>query len=345
MQSLELNIDVSDRVGLERATVAVAVTLPDPGRLPPRPVVCFAKPGAGYAKAYFTHSLPGPGKGAQASWHAANGWIFVASDCLGSGDSRDVVPATGSFRRLASDARIANSEAVIAAEESGANLVAASSMRWYFHYDDVDSSVDDISDFPRRHGNPPPWASVSVPNPTAAWCVTPGAVAPEAAAITVPVLVALGERDVSADPRGEGRAYQSCSSIDLFICPRMGHMHNFAGTRELLWRRVETWGNWVSAANYAILDTSRPTSASARSTTVRRNSANRSSPIIAAIRSSAILISRCAACSSNRPDGVSRTILARLSVDSASRVRYPMSSSSRNRSLTDCLVICRRSAS
>ena len=76
---------------------------------------------------------------------------------------RDVVPATGGFRRLASDARIANSEAVIEAEESGANRLAASSMRWYFHYDDADSSVDDISDFPRRHGNPPPWASVSVP--------------------------------------------------------------------------------------------------------------------------------------------------------------------------------------
>jgi hypothetical protein len=443
MQLFELDIDVSDQVGLQGATVAVAVTLPDPGRLPPRPVVCFAKPGAGYAKAYFTHSLPGPGKGAQASWHASNGWVFVASDCLGSGDSshhhgrdsydytalagaghaaeaqvlrmlasgslsrsfppvsepvilglgqsmggcvtlvqqaryrtydgiavlgysavhttrptqpgtpafvrpwvpRDVVPATGSFRRLASDARVPNGEAVIEAEESGANVLAASSMRWYFHYDDVDSSVDDISDFPRRHGNPPPWASVSVPNPTAAWCVTPGAVAPEAAAITVPVLVALGERDVSADPRGEARAYQSCSSLDLFICPRMGHMHNFAGTRELLWRRIETWGDWVSAHYYAILDTSRPTSASVRSTTVRRNSANRSSPIVAAIRSSAILISRCAACSSNLPDGVSRTILARLSVDSASRVRYPMSSSSRNRSLTDCLVICRRSAS
>jgi hypothetical protein len=38
------------------------------------------------------------------------------------------------------------------------------------------------------------------------------------------------------------------SSVDLFICPRMGHMHNFASTRELFWRRIETWSDWVRAA-------------------------------------------------------------------------------------------------
>jgi alpha-beta hydrolase superfamily lysophospholipase len=345
MQSLDLEIDVSDQAGLAGATIALTVTLPDPCLLPARPVVCFAKPGAGYSAGYFTHPLPGPGTGAQASWHAARGWIFVAADLLGSGRSsqhhgrdacdytalsaaghaaeaevlrrlaastlspgfprvaepvilglgqsmggcitlvqqaryrtyhgiavlgysavhtirpaqpgtppfvrpwvpRDVVPATASFRRLAADPRIPNGGAVTEAEETGANARAVAAMRWYFHYDDVGSSVDDISDFPRRNGNLPPWASAAVPSPTAAWCVTPGAVAPEAAAITVPVLVGLGERDVSADPRGEARAYLSCPSLDLFICPRMGHMHNFAGTRELLWRRVDTWGGWVSA--------------------------------------------------------------------------------------------------
>ena len=25
----------------------------------------------------------------------------------------------------------------------------------------------------------------------------------------------------------------------------MAHMHNFAGTRELLWQRLETWAEWV----------------------------------------------------------------------------------------------------
>ena len=86
-----------------------------------------------------------------------------------------------------------------------------------------------------------------MPVTIALWCVTPGGVAAEAAAIRCPVLVALGERDVLVDPRGEPRAYVSSPSVDLFICPRMGHMHNFAGTRDLFWRRIEAWADWVRA--------------------------------------------------------------------------------------------------
>ena len=82
-------------------------------------------------------------------------------------------------------------------------------------------------------------------------CLAPGAIAPEAAAVLAPVLVAMGERDVIADPKGEPRAYLSARSVDLFICPRMGHMHNFAGTRELLWQRIETWAEWVRVAKRA----------------------------------------------------------------------------------------------
>jgi hypothetical protein len=28
----------------------------------------------------------------------------------------------------------------------------------------------------------------------------------------------------------------------------MAHMHNFAGTRELMWRRLEAWTDWVRVA-------------------------------------------------------------------------------------------------
>ena len=31
----------------------------------------------------------------------------------------------------------------------------------------------------------------------------------------------------------------------------MAHMHNFAGTRELFWRRIETWAEWVRAVRDA----------------------------------------------------------------------------------------------
>jgi hypothetical protein len=61
------------------------------------------------------------------------------------------------------------------------------------------------------------------------------------------VLVALGERDGVVDPKGEPRAYLSANSVDLFVCPRMAHMHNFAGTRELFWERIDSWARWVTS--------------------------------------------------------------------------------------------------
>jgi hypothetical protein len=74
---------------------------------------------------------------------------------------------------------------------------------------------------------------------------TPGSIAQEAAAVRVPVLVAVGDRDVVADLPAEVFAYQSTSDIDLFRCPRMAHMHNFAPTAELLWARIHHWGESI----------------------------------------------------------------------------------------------------
>jgi hypothetical protein len=58
----------------------------------------------------------------------------------------------------------------------------------------------------------------------------------------------MGERDVVPDPRGEVRAYGSSPSVDLYIGPKMAHMHNFAGTRQLLWQRLQAWGEWVAVS-------------------------------------------------------------------------------------------------
>ncbi|EEA01845.1 hypothetical protein BH160DRAFT_2883 [Burkholderia sp. H160] len=88
MRRIDLKIDVTEAAQLdETAHVAVTVVLPDPTLLGERPVVCFAKPGGGYSKGYYSEALPGPGEGAQASWHAERGWIFVAVDHLGVGES------------------------------------------------------------------------------------------------------------------------------------------------------------------------------------------------------------------------------------------------------------------
>lgn len=336
MRSLDLQVDVTDAAGLgETARVAVTVTMPD--EVAHEPVVCFAKPGGGYSRRYYTEDLPGPGAGAQASWHAARGWVFVSIDHLGVGDStthhdgdalsfapvvaanhaaeqhvldrlRDGTLADG-FPPVAGPLRLGIGQSMggaftvlqqgrfhcydgvavlgygvlhtqppsapgtppivmpwiprdaspsagiltngpALAEVGDAAGDGLDAMAWGFHFDDVDAAVvrRDLDDFPNRHGDPPPWASTTVPATAAIQCLAPGSTATEAAGIRCPVLVAVGERDVVPDPRGEVRAYVSSPSVDLFVCPRMAHMHNFAGTRELLWRRLETWAAWARVA-------------------------------------------------------------------------------------------------
>jgi alpha-beta hydrolase superfamily lysophospholipase len=342
VRSIDLEVDVTEAAGLgEPAHVALTVTVPDDvGRVGAGgadPVVCFAKPGAGYSRGYYTADLPGPGpgSGAQANWHAERGWIFVSVDHLGVGDSSQHGPDALGFapvvaaseaaeadvlQKLAAgtlidglgkveravkigigqsmggsltvvqqgrfhsydgvgvlgygvlgtlpptapgtpplvlpwmprDAALAegvitNAPALAALDPAGSPGTDA--MAWGFHYDDVDPAVvaRDMEDYPARKGDLPAWGSATIPSPLVLWCLAPGSVLVEAAAITAPVLVAMGERDVVVDPRGEVRAYASSPSVDLFVCPRMAHMHNFAGTREELWSRIETWASWVRA--------------------------------------------------------------------------------------------------
>ncbi|CAB4922690.1 unannotated protein [freshwater metagenome] len=109
---------------------------------------------------------------------------------------------------------------------------------------DADVVRADIEDSPARHGNLPQWASATSPG-MIGYALGPGNFAAEAASITAPVLVAMGERDVVADPRGEIRSYLSSSSVDFYVCPRMAHMHNFASTRQLFWARIDIWAQWV----------------------------------------------------------------------------------------------------
>ena len=77
--------------------------------------------------------------------------------------------------------------------------------------------------------------------------ITPGVVAHEAAAIASPILVAAGERDVVPDLRAEAGAYAACTDLTLVEIPTMAHMHNMAGTRQLLWDRLHRWGESILA--------------------------------------------------------------------------------------------------
>jgi hypothetical protein len=138
----------------------------------------------------------------------------------------------------------------------GAQTGAWEAVAWGFHYDDVPAAVIERD---RAHyegiarssgssgessGETPPWYARRTPQRAARSTLTPGIVASEAAAVTVPVLIAMGVRDLVPEPRAEPRAYPSARSIDLFICPRMGHVHNMAGTRQHLWNRLDHFGRW-----------------------------------------------------------------------------------------------------
>ncbi len=345
---IETRVEVGNALGLgEPAHIAATIVLPEPEHMPERPVVCFAKPGGGYSRGYFTCDLPGPARGAQADFHAARGWIVVAMDNLGAGDSSlhalelldfanctaaaaaaeeeillrlangilapGLAPvlqpvrigmgqSTGGSLAIIQQARhgsydglailgfsavhnhpatapgeppvvtpwfardippdrpggIINARALAAMTGEGAQNSAWASLAWSFHYDDVPQDVveQDLAHYEAivaRSGkaggaDPAPWNSYTTPYEATRFTLTPGIVAPEAAAVTVPVLAAMGERDLVVDPPGEARAYRSALSFDLFVCPRMGHMHNFAGTRALFWERIHHFGQWCVAA-------------------------------------------------------------------------------------------------
>jgi pimeloyl-ACP methyl ester carboxylesterase len=121
-------------------------------------------------------------------------------------------------------------------------------LAWSFHYDDVPRDIvalDMAATEGTLDGALPEWRSATTPS-CSIYMVAPGTVALEAASTSVPVLVAVGERDVVPDPWMEPKAFKSCNDITVYVCPRMGHMHNFAGTRELLWKRIHSWGTGVA---------------------------------------------------------------------------------------------------
>jgi len=111
--------------------------------------------------------------------------------------------------------------------------------RYAFHWDDVPEQYAS-TEVPGPAGTPIPyWRSDTSPN--AGGGLIPGHFAAEAAQITVPVLLAMGERDVTQDTLREVAAFMSTPDLAYFVVPRMAHMHNFAGTRHRLWARLSAF--------------------------------------------------------------------------------------------------------
>lgn len=111
-----------------------------------------------------------------------------------------------------------------------------------FFYEDVPPDIvaaDTQGGYPLRDVAPA-FGSKAIPNCVVAM-LSPGYVSREAAELTVPVFIGLGERDTAPEPHREPAAYTQSSDISLFICERMAHMHNFASTREQLWDKLAQW--------------------------------------------------------------------------------------------------------
>lgn len=125
--------------------------------------------------------------------------------------------------------------------------------RYCFHYEDEPqefvaadmAAYGPGSDVSTRGNADCPWGSASMPM-CAATMMSKGSVAAEAAKIEVPVFIGNGERDVVTDPRGEPQAYRSSRDITVVEVPRMCHMHNFAGTRHVLWQRIQDFVDGVT---------------------------------------------------------------------------------------------------
>lgn len=84
-------------------------------------------------------------------------------------------------------------------------------------------------------------AATVVPGPVAEWVSRPGVVAAAAATVEVPVLLGFGDRDVTADPALEPRAYPRAAELRLVVIDGSFHCHNLAPTRRRLWAAVTRW--------------------------------------------------------------------------------------------------------
>jgi alpha-beta hydrolase superfamily lysophospholipase len=124
-------------------------------------------------------------------------------------------------------------------------------MKFSFHWEDVPAEIVDLDmagEHPTRVPPLPMWASARRPGGRHWSPSPPGVVAHWANVIDSPVFIGVGERDIVPDPHAEPAAYRRSGDITVYVTPRMAHMHNFAGTRRLLWKRLASWIETVSSA-------------------------------------------------------------------------------------------------
>jgi pimeloyl-ACP methyl ester carboxylesterase len=145
-----------------------------------------------------------------------------------------------------------------APEEAARIVLANTDWAWAFHWEagvaadparpphDLASLIAaDIADGLPVRRKAPPWGSLTSPG-FGASAMLPGAMADEAARIDVPVLLAMGERDVCHPLAQEVAALTSATDISALVVPQMAHMHNFAVTRTAVWERLDEFVTHVA---------------------------------------------------------------------------------------------------
>src|SRR4051794_2401566 len=75
--------------------------------------------------------------------------------------------------------------------------------------------------------------------------LTAGQTVRYAAAVTSPVMIAFGDRDVPARPRDDAGFYTAAADITVLTLRDSAHCHNFASRRQLLWDRLAAWAEGV----------------------------------------------------------------------------------------------------
>jgi pimeloyl-ACP methyl ester carboxylesterase len=74
----------------------------------------------------------------------------------------------------------------------------------------------------------------------------PGNIAPEAAQIEVPLLLALGERDIAGPTHQIPAAFPKCRDLCLHIMPETGHSHFLFPARTGLFNRLGGWARAIA---------------------------------------------------------------------------------------------------
>lgn len=75
----------------------------------------------------------------------------------------------------------------------------------------------------------------------------PGNIAPEAAQITVPVFLGLGDKDMAGSPHAIPAAFPCSRDVSLLVLPGTGHNHFVFASRHLLFERLAVWARMIAS--------------------------------------------------------------------------------------------------